>query len=481
MMSKFRAYLERIKERYTADELFRANEVEANGLAMKYLIVNAVIFLLVHAGVTAGIFPVTGAIFPALIRCFAWTVILYLISKKVNQDAWWLKYLLLISVTLMYSWLDSLLTHKVAILMVLPVLCSSRYFSKRTTVKTALITWVIFLLSAIQGGMTGWINMNDVRLPVGSVIVDKGVWLGSGIEETLDRVQYTKDTLLFSFVPKSLMFLLATLVCVNIAEQGRKMVEKQRKLSENSARMETELRMATQIQEGMLPNIYPPFPERREFDIYGTMNPAREVGGDFYDFFLVDEDNLALVVADVSGKGVPAALFMMAAKIILANNAMMGLSPAQVLAATNSSVCASNPEEMFITVWFGILEISTGRLTAANAGHEYPVLKQGDRFELFKDKHGLVLGAMDGVKYKEYTIQLSPGDKIFLYSDGVPEATDSNNKLFGTDRMLEALNQRPESPARNILADVQEAVDEFVGTAEQFDDLTMLCLEYRGN
>ena len=481
MMSKFRAYLERIKERYTADELFRANEVEANGLAMKYLIVNAVIFLLVHAGVTAGIFPVTGAIFPALIRCFAWTVILYLVSKKVNQDAWWLKYLLLISVTLMYSWLDSLLTHKVAILMVLPVLCSSRFFSKRTTVKTALITWVIFLLSAIQGGMTGWINMNDVRLPVGSVIVDKGVWLGSGIEETLDRVQYTKDTLLFSFVPKSLMFLLATLVCVNIAEQGRKMVEKQRKLSENSARMETELRMATQIQEGMLPNIYPPFPERREFDIYGTMNPAREVGGDFYDFFLVDEDNLALVVADVSGKGVPAALFMMAAKIILANNAMMGLSPAQVLAATNSSVCASNPEEMFITVWFGILEISTGRLTAANAGHEYPVLKQGDRFELFKDRHGLVLGAMDGVKYKEYTIQLSPGDKIFLYSDGVPEATDSNNKLFGTDRMLEALNQRPESPARNILADVQEAVDEFVGTAEQFDDLTMLCLEYRGN
>ena len=481
MMSKFRAYLERIKERYTADELFRANEVEANGLAMKYLIVNAVIFLLVHAGVTAGIFPVTGAIFPALIRCFAWTVILYLISKKVNQDAWWLKYLLLISVTLMYSWLDSLLTHKVAILMVLPVLCSSRFFSKRTTVKTALITWVIFLLSAIQGGMTGWINMNDVRLPVGSVIVDKGVWLGSGIEETLDRVQYTKDTLLFSFVPKSLMFLLATLVCVNIAEQGRKMVEKQRKLSENSARMETELRMATQIQEGMRPNIYPPFPERREFDIYGTMNPAREVGGDFYDFFLVDEDNLALVVADVSGKGVPAALFMMAAKIILANNAMMGLSPAQVLAATNSSVCASNPEEMFITVWFGILEISTGRLTAANAGHEYPVLKQGDRFELFKDRHGLVLGAMDGVKYKEYTIQLSPGDKIFLYSDGVPEATDSNNKLFGTDRMLEALNQRPESSARNILADVQEAVDEFVGTAEQFDDLTMLCLEYRGN
>ena len=245
------------------------------------------------------------------------------------------------------------------------------------------------------------------------------------------------------------------------------------------ASTQTELNMATEIQARMLPSNFPALPSREEFDLYASMDPAKEVGGDFYDFFMIDDDHLGIVCADVSGKGVPAALFMMAAKIILANNAMMGLSPAQVLEATNSSVCASNPEEMFITVWFGILEISTGILTAANAGHEYPALKQGNRFELFKDKHGLVLGAMDGVKYTEYTIRLDPGDKIFLYTDGVPEATDSHNKLFGTGRMLEALNRRPEESARNILADVQGAVDEFVGAAEQFDDLTMLCLEYR--
>ena len=257
------------------------------------------------------------------------------------------------------------------------------------------------------------------------------------------------------------------------------MVHEQKLLSESSARLETELKMAEQIQEGMLPSIYPPFPERREFDIYGTMNPAREVGGDFYDFFLVDEDHLALVVADVSGKGVPAALFMMASKIILANNAMMGLSPAQVLAATNSSVCASNPQEMFVTVWFGILEISSGILTAANAGHEYPVLKQGERFELIKDKHGLVIGAFDGIKYSEYQILLHPGDKLFLYTDGVPEATAPDLQLFGTERMLEALNHDPEGSPRVVLNNVQHAVDQFVGVAEQFDDLTMLCLSYK--
>ena len=169
---------------------------------------------------------------------------------------------------------------------------------------------------------------------------------------------------------------------------------------------------------------------------------------------------------------------MMASKIILANNAKMGMSPAQVLEATNAAVCSNNPQEMFVTVWFGILEISSGILTAANAGHEYPVLKQGEQFELYKDVHGLVLGGFDGMKYKEYVIHLQPGDKLFLYTDGVPEAADSNLELYGTDRMLEALNQDPEAAPRIILSNVQHSVDRFVGAAEQFDDLTMLCLSY---
>ena len=211
------------------------------------------------------------------------------------------------------------------------------------------------------------------------------------------------------------------------------------------------------------------------------MDPAREVGGDFYDFFLVDEDHLCMVMADVSGKGVPAALFMMATRIILSNNAKQGRSPAQILEETNAAICANNREEMFVTVWIGVLELSTGKLTAANAGHEYPALRRpGGGFELVEDPHGFVLGGLAGMKYREYELTLEPGSKLFVYTDGVPEATDAEEQMFGTERMMEALNREPERRPEEILAGVRAAVDAFVGEAEQFDDLTMLCVEYRG-
>ena len=246
-------------------------------------------------------------------------------------------------------------------------------------------------------------------------------------------------------------------------------------------RVGTELALATRIQAGMLPSIYPAFPERPEFDIYASMTPAKEVGGDFYDFFLVDDDHLCLVMADVSGKGVPAALFMMASKIILASNAKLGKSPAQILADTNAAICSNNHEEMFVTVWLGILELSTGKLTAANAGHEYPVFKNASgQFELVKDKHGFVIGGIDGARYKEYELQMEPGSKLFLYTDGVPEATDAEQTLFGTERMLAALNKKADAKPEDILEQVHSDVNSFVKDAEQFDDLTMLCVHYIG-
>lgn len=246
-------------------------------------------------------------------------------------------------------------------------------------------------------------------------------------------------------------------------------------------RIGAELSLATRIQADMLPNLFPAFPELSEFDIYATMTPAKEVGGDFYDFFLVDEDHLCMVMADVSGKGVPAALFMMASKNMLANHAMLGKSPAKVLEDTNMAICANNREDMFVTVWLGILEISSGKLIAANAGHEYPVIcMPNGSFELFKDKHGFVVGGMDGMKYTEYEMKLTPGAKLFVYTDGVPEATNAGNELFGTKRMIEALNKDTGASPEQVLKNVREAVDSFVKDAEQFDDLTMLCMEYKG-
>lgn len=246
-------------------------------------------------------------------------------------------------------------------------------------------------------------------------------------------------------------------------------------------RIGAELSLANNIQSAMLPHIFPAFPNRSDFDVYASMDPAKEVGGDFYDYFLIDDDHLGIVIADVSGKGIPAALFMMASKIILQSVAMLGNSPAEVLSKTNEALCSNNEAEMFVTVWIGILELSTGKLTAANAGHEFPAIMSPDgNFELYKDKHGFVLGGMDGLKYQEYELTLEPGAKVFLYTDGVPEATNANNELFGTDRMVEALNSSSNTTPEDVLKNVRAAVDTFVEEAEQFDDLTMLCLEYKG-
>ena len=242
-----------------------------------------------------------------------------------------------------------------------------------------------------------------------------------------------------------------------------------------------ELNVATQIQADMLPRIFPAFPDRREFDLYAFMHPAREVGGDFYDFFLIDEDHLCMVIADVSGKGVPAALFMVIAKTLIKNQAMMGDDPADILGKVNEQLCEGNEAMLFVTVWISILTISTGKGIAANAGHEHPVIRRaGGSYELVVYRHSPAVAAMEGMRFRQHSFELHPGDRLFVYTDGVPEATNAENELFGNERMLDVLNRSRDGSPYEILRDVHRAVDNFVGDAEQFDDLTMLCLEYKG-
>ena len=269
----------------------------------------------------------------------------------------------------------------------------------------------------------------------------------------------------------------------SLTERMKEYIRENEAITAERERISTELSLATRIQVSMLPNIFPPFPDRSEFDIYASMEPAREVGGDFYDFFLIDENHLCLVIADVSGKGVPAALFMMISKIILQSCAMLGQSPAEILTRTNDAICANNDEEMFVTAWVGILELDTGLLTAANAGHEYPAVRHADgRFELLKDRHGFVMGGFSGVTYEEYTLRLQPGSKLFLYTDGVPEAMggETGHEMFGFSRMLDALNRDPDAAPKELLQQVHSELGDFVKGAERFDDLTMLCVDYKG-
>ena len=258
-------------------------------------------------------------------------------------------------------------------------------------------------------------------------------------------------------------------------------VEDITRITAERERISAELSLATRIQADMLPSEYPPYPDRTDFDIYAAMTPAKEIGGDFYDYFLTDEDHLAVVMADVSGKGIPAALFMMTSMTMIRNQAMTGAGPAEIFGFVNDRICANNREEMFVTVWMGILDLKTGVMTACNAGHEYPMITNADGvFEIYKDPHGFVVGGMPGLKYKNYELIMKKGSKIFLYTDGLAEAQNAEGSFYTVERALIDLNRIRENNSEEIVKGMAASVDKFEHEAPQFDDLTMLCLEYKG-
>ena len=285
---------------------------------------------------------------------------------------------------------------------------------------------------------------------------------------------------------RSLLLLLVVVMLIVLALQwmylNNILIKPAQKVAEENKRINTELDLATKIQAAMLPSTFPAFPDDDRFSLYASMDPAREVGGDFYDFYKVDNDHLSLGIADVSGKGIPAALFMMATKIMIADMVRTEGSPAKVFEVVNKSICANNKEKMFLTEWLGILDLSTGKLICANAGHEYPMIKRtGEEYELLKDAHSFVIGGMAGAKYKEYALDLNEGDELFLYTDGVPEAVNTENEMFGTDRMLAVLNSIKEASPEEKIENMRKEAAAFAGSAERFDDMTMLCFRYLGS
>ena len=260
----------------------------------------------------------------------------------------------------------------------------------------------------------------------------------------------------------------------------REYISKLGAVTAEKERIGAELDVAKHIQASMLPCIFPAFPEKKEIDIYATMEPAKEVGGDFYDFFMVDDRHLAIVMADVSGKGVPAALFMVIGKTLIKDHTTPGRDLGKVFTEVNNLLCESNSEELFITAFEGVLDLVTGEFVYVNAGHEMPFIsKAGGDFEPYKIRAGFVLAGMEDMRYRAGSMILEPGDKIFQYTDGVTEATDVNNRLFGMDRLKESLDRVKDGTPHQILPAVKADIDAFVGEADQFDDITMLCLEYK--
>ena len=254
-----------------------------------------------------------------------------------------------------------------------------------------------------------------------------------------------------------------------------------RYIADAAARIDAELAFAKAIQHSALPSVFPPYPGRKEFDIHAAMFTAKEVGGDFYDFYFVDDDTLAFLIADVSGKGIPAAMFMMQSKTLLKSCAESGMPIEQVFTTANEKLCEGNDAGMFVTAWMGLLNIKTGHVVFANAGHNPPLLRQnGGDFAYHRTRAGFVLAGMEGIRYRKFELQLQPGDTLYLYTDGVTEATDQAEKLYGEERLLGLLNRHQGESARAVCEAVKADVDAFVGEAEQFDDITMLCLTWHG-
>jgi sigma-B regulation protein RsbU (phosphoserine phosphatase) len=266
-----------------------------------------------------------------------------------------------------------------------------------------------------------------------------------------------------------------------IRRMEREQIEQENRRKEQE-RIAEELKTAREVQANSLPSVFPPFPDRTEFSLYASMTPAKEVGGDFYDFFLIDSDHLALVIADVSGKGVPAALFMMVSKSLIKNELLSGYDPAAALTRVNRQLCEHNSSQMFVTVWLAVVELSTGKGLACNAGHEHPAFRRaGGEFELLKYKHGMFIGVNKKAKYENRTYELHPGDSIFVYTDGVTEATNTAGEMFSEDRLAETLNQFAALNPELLIHSVHTTVDRFAEGAPQFDDITMLSFKYNGS
>lgn len=474
---------EHLKDIFTTDQIFIRNEIEANSLVSFTMIIMGVAVAVSMILMAAGVFDVDiSSEGWTLLRIFLELLIPAILCNIFRGEGKWLKYLMMAELIIVLARVDSILSYNVTLIMVLPVILSCRYYNESFTKLTAVITAILFAVSSFCGtyfGMSG----NDLNFI--TLKEDLSVKAGGDIFEAVRtagvvREMYTKTYMLQSFLPRLIVFVIIALVCIRISKKGKFMVLEQARISLNTARIESELNLATDIQANMLPSIFPAFPDKQEFDIYATMSPAKEVGGDFYDFFMLDEKHVAFLVADVSGKGVPAALFMVIAKTLIKNNMHMGNSAGEVFTKVNQMLCEGNEAGLFVTAWMGVLDLTEGTLTYVNAGHNPPLIRRGNGdFEYLHSHPGFVLAGMEGIRYKEKTLQMEPGDRIFLYTDGVTEATNGQDELYGEDRLKSFLNQHREDHPIDAIRGVRENVDTFVGGADQFDDITMLMLEYK--
>ena len=393
----------------------------------------------------------------------------------------WLKIPLMVDLILVCAILAATLGHNVTLVMVFPVIVSTRYFDEKYTKWVAYFSAIVFAGACVFCAYNGIVNMNMVKLPEGAIIEVKP---GETIRDALlshidfDRFDYVKSLLINEFAPRCLIFLSLSVSCRYVAGRGKDMIEMQSETTGKASRIETELNLATKIQTSMLPCLFPAFPDHEDIELQAVYYPAKEVGGDFYDYFVIDNTHVGVVIADVSGKGVGAALFMTISKTVIKNQLQLGISPEKAMMNANAQLCENNDAGLFVTCWAGVYDTESRKLTFVNAGHNPPVLlHSGKKPHFIPQRNGFVLAGMDGFKYKEEELQLEAGDEMFFYTDGVTEATNAQNELYGNDRLLDCLEEHTGKDAGELIKIIKKDIDDFVDGAEQFDDITIMAMK----
>lgn len=460
-----------------------ANEITANimtGTAMMFVFALMLVCLVLNE---FGLFAVDkSGIRWAVLAAAIVEVPITIINDKYTGMKPWLRRALLGDLVVVCAILSVSLGHNVALLMVLPVIISTRYFDSKYTGRIAVFSAIIFLIATVLNGFFGVTNLNVMSFTEDAVV---SIQAGERLRDVVARIpvdymMYVRKLLLIDFLPRCFFFIVISLVCCLIAKRGKDMIELESAKTRKTARLETELDLATRIQTSMLPCLFPAFPEHQNIDLQAIYHPAKEVGGDFYDYFNIDKTHVGVVIADVSGKGVGAALFMTISKTVIKNQLQMGISPAVAMTNANRQLCENNDAELFVTCWAGVYDTETRVLTFVNAGHNPPVvLKGGEEPQYLSQRAGFVLAGMDGFVYKQQEIRLEPGDEMFFYTDGVTEAINTEEQQYGSDRLLDCLTECRDKSAGEQLAILKADLDAFTAGVEQFDDITIMGMKIK--
>ncbi len=466
-----------VDEAIAGGNITYANEITANVMVGTTLLIFFLVLFLCMILNEIGVFTVPKNVMRlSTLIAFVLETPATVINSRLVGTKRWLKQYLMITLILVATILAATLSHNVTLVMVFPMVVSIRYFDVKYTRNVAFTTAVFFLIAEIVNAYVGVINLNMVKeLTSNSIMIDNGSSLRQAVEEVINKPEYIKSLIVNDFIPRCAVFFALFSSCYFVTDRGKKMVETQSENAAKTSRIETELDLATKIQTSMLPCILPAFPGHENIDLKAVYHPAKEVGGDFYDYFVIDKTHVGVVVADVSGKGVGAALFMTISKTVLKNQLLLGISPAEALTNANNQLCENNDAGLFVTCWAGIYNTETGILTFVNAGHNPPVIIKKDKTPSFiSQRRGFVLAGMDGFRFREEELALDVGDEMFFYTDGVTEATNKDEELYGNERLLDCLEACQDKPVGEQLEILKNDIDKFAGGVDQFDDITIM-------